>query len=105
MKIKAEVANAVRNFFVKRGFTEIFTPYILATSTEGGAEMFKLDYFGTPAVLAQSCQFYKQAAVQVHEKVFSPGFASDALAEFMCKKANGIRYRPQQFRYFRQTAG
>jgi nondiscriminating aspartyl-tRNA synthetase len=70
MKIKSEIALAVRTFFTKRNFTEIFTPYILATSTEGGAEMFKLDYFGQPAVLAQSCQFYKQAAVQVHEKVF-----------------------------------
>lgn len=70
MKVKAEIAVAVRAFFMKRNFTEIFTPYILATSTEGGAEMFKLDYFGKPAVLAQSCQFYKQAAVQVHEKVF-----------------------------------
>ena len=70
MKIKSAIAEATRMFFTKHGFTEIFTPYILATSTEGGAEMFKLDYFGTPAVLAQSCQFYKQAAVQVHEKVF-----------------------------------
>ena len=70
MKIKSEIAFAVRKFFTERGFTEIFTPYILATATEGGAEMFKLDYFGRPAVLAQSCQFYKQAAVQVHEKVF-----------------------------------
>ena len=70
MKVKSEIALTVRKFFHERGFTEIFTPYILATATEGGAEMFKLDYFGRPAVLAQSCQFYKQAAVQVHEKVF-----------------------------------
>ncbi len=70
MKIKSEIALVVRNFFTKRNFTEIFTPYILATATEGGAEMFKLDYFGRQAVLAQSCQFYKQAAIQVHEKVF-----------------------------------
>ncbi|MFV2015588.1 MAG: aspartate--tRNA(Asn) ligase, partial [Candidatus Heimdallarchaeota archaeon] len=70
MKIKSEVASAARFFFTRNGFTEIFTPYILGTATEGGAEMFKLDYFGSTAVLAQSCQFYKQASVQVHEKVF-----------------------------------
>ena len=70
MKVKAEVAASVRSFFKDHGFTEIFTPYILATATEGGAMKFQLDYFGTPAVLAQSCQFYKQAAIQVHEKVF-----------------------------------
>lgn len=70
MEIKAEMAYAIRTFFRTRGFTEIYTPYILATSTEGGAEKFNLDYFGTPAVLAQSNQFYKQAAITVHEKVF-----------------------------------
>lgn len=70
MKIKSEIAKSTREFFSSNGFTEIFTPYILGTATEGGAEMFKLDYFGEQAVLAQSCQFYKQASVQVHEKVF-----------------------------------
>jgi nondiscriminating aspartyl-tRNA synthetase len=70
MKIKSEIAQVTRTFFTNHGFTEIFTPYILGTATEGGAEMFKLDYFGSTAVLAQSCQFYKQASVQVHEKVF-----------------------------------
>ena len=70
MEIKAEVAYAIRHFFRSRDFVEIYTPYILATSTEGGAEKFDLNYFGTPAVLAQSNQFYKQAAIVVHEKVF-----------------------------------
>jgi asparaginyl-tRNA synthetase len=70
MELKNIVANAIREFFVKNGFIEIFTPFILTASTEGGAEQFELDYFGTPAVLAQSCQFYKQAALSCHEKVF-----------------------------------
>ena len=70
MEIKSEVAYAVRNFFRNQGFTEIHTPYILMSATEGGAEKFSVDYFGQPAVLAQSCQFYKQAAISVHEKVF-----------------------------------
>jgi nondiscriminating aspartyl-tRNA synthetase len=70
MELKNLIAKGTRDFFLKNGFTEIFTPSILTASTEGGAEQFKLDYFGQPAVLAQSCQFYKQAALSCHEKVF-----------------------------------
>lgn len=70
MRVKAEVAHATRRFFHSNGFTEIFTPYILATATEGGAAKFWVDYFGQQTTLAQSCQFYKQAAVQTHERVF-----------------------------------
>lgn len=70
MEIKNVIAGAIREFFRKNNFIEIFTPFILTASTEGGAEQFKLDYFGRPAVLAQSCQFYKQAALACHEKVF-----------------------------------
>jgi nondiscriminating aspartyl-tRNA synthetase len=70
MELKNIIANAIRTFFIEKEFTEIFTPFILTASTEGGAEQFTLDYFGHPAVLAQSCQFYKQAALSCHEKVF-----------------------------------
>src|SRR5208282_1826727 len=55
------------------GFTEIFTPKIVESATEGGANVFKLDYFGRPAYLAQSPQFYKQAMVGVFERVFEVG--------------------------------
>ncbi|MFX0171682.1 MAG: aspartate--tRNA(Asn) ligase [Candidatus Hodarchaeota archaeon] len=70
MELKNITAYAIRTFFIEKDFTEIFTPFILTASTEGGAEQFVLDYFGHPAVLAQSCQFYKQAALSCHEKVF-----------------------------------
>ncbi|MHA1975553.1 MAG: aspartate--tRNA(Asn) ligase [Candidatus Hodarchaeales archaeon] len=70
MNLKSIIAQATRTFFLQGGFTEIFTPFILTASTEGGAEQFKLSYFGQPAVLAQSCQFYKQAALSSHDKVF-----------------------------------
>ncbi|MHA2244492.1 MAG: aspartate--tRNA(Asn) ligase [Candidatus Hodarchaeales archaeon] len=70
LELKNIIASATRRFFFEKGFTEIFTPLILTTSTEGGAEQFRLDYFEHPAVLAQSCQFYKQAALACHEKVF-----------------------------------
>jgi asparaginyl-tRNA synthetase len=70
MELKDIIASTIRNFFKSKGFIEIFTPFILTASTEGGAEQFELDYFGHPAVLAQSCQFYKQAALACHEKVY-----------------------------------
>jgi nondiscriminating aspartyl-tRNA synthetase len=54
-------------------FVEIQTPKIVASATEGGANVFKLDYFGGPAYLAQSPQFYKQTMVGVFERVFEVG--------------------------------
>ena len=55
------------------GFTEIQTPKIVASATEGGANVFALDYFGRPAYLAQSPQFYKQTMVGVFERVYETG--------------------------------
>ena len=62
-----------RRTLVARGFTEIQTPKIVASATESGATVFKLDYFGRPAYLAQSPQFYKQIMVGVFERVFEVG--------------------------------
>ncbi|WP_307863545.1 aspartate--tRNA(Asn) ligase [Kribbella aluminosa] len=56
-----------------QGFTEIQTPKIVGTATESGANVFALDYFGGPAYLAQSPQFYKQQLVGVFERVFEVG--------------------------------
>jgi len=56
-----------------RGFTEIQTPKIVAAATESGANVFQLDYFGRPAYLAQSPQFYKQIMVGVYERVYEVG--------------------------------
>ncbi len=55
------------------GFTEVQTPKIVASATEGGANVFQLDYFGRPAFLAQSPQFYKQMMVGIFERVFEVG--------------------------------
>jgi nondiscriminating aspartyl-tRNA synthetase len=55
------------------GFVEISTPKIVASATESGASVFKLDYFGQPAFLAQSPQFYKQTMVGVFERVYETG--------------------------------
>lgn len=69
-KVQAKVLEAAREYFVWHGFTEMNTPKLLAEATEGGAEVFKLDYFGKTATLAQSAQFYKQMMVGVFERVF-----------------------------------
>jgi nondiscriminating aspartyl-tRNA synthetase len=55
------------------GFTEICTPKLVGTATESGANVFAVDYFGRPAYLAQSPQFYKQHMVGVFERVYEVG--------------------------------
>jgi aspartyl-tRNA synthetase len=47
-------------YWLNNGYTMLHTPKISAAAAEGGAALFKLDYFGTPAVLSQSPQLYKQ---------------------------------------------
>ena len=72
-KIRASLVRYIREFLTEREFVEIDTPKLLAEPTEGGAEVFKLDYFGKTATLAQSPQFYKQIMVGVFERVFEIG--------------------------------
>src|SRR5918911_4117635 len=55
------------------GFTQVFTPKLVATATESGANVFPVDYFGRRAYLAQSPQLYKQTLVGVFERVFEVG--------------------------------
>ena len=69
-KIQSEVSASLRRHFGENEFTEIRTPKLLAAATEGGAEVFKMDYFGKEATLAQSPQFYKQIMVGVFERVY-----------------------------------
>ncbi|HEX5797355.1 MAG TPA: aspartate--tRNA(Asn) ligase [Candidatus Saccharimonadales bacterium] len=69
-KVQAKVLEAFREYFSANDFTEMNSPKLLAEATEGGAEVFKLDYFGRTATLAQSAQFYKQIMVGVYERVF-----------------------------------
>ncbi len=69
-KIRASLTRYLREFLYGHEFVEIDTPKLLAEATEGGAEVFKLDYFGKTATLAQSPQFYKQIMVGAFERVF-----------------------------------
>ncbi|MHB8634358.1 MAG: aspartate--tRNA(Asn) ligase [Thermoplasmatota archaeon] len=58
--IRHKVLEAGTNHLRSRGFTEIHTPNILGSSSEGGADVYRLDYFGRKAYLSQSPQLYKQ---------------------------------------------
>jgi nondiscriminating aspartyl-tRNA synthetase len=55
------------------GFTEVTTPKIVGTATESGSSVFEVDWFGRPAYLAQSPQFFKQQLVGVFERVYEVG--------------------------------
>ena len=70
LRIAAGVVAGFRRTLEGMGFTEIFTPKIVASATESGTNVFQIDYFGQPAYLAQSPQFYKQIMVGVFERVF-----------------------------------
>lgn len=69
-KIQEGLVRGFRDFLYQEGFTEIHTPKIGAKSAEGGANLFKLEYFHRPAILQQSPQFYKQMMVGVYDRVF-----------------------------------
>ncbi len=71
--IRSNLLRLIRQFLYEHDFVEIQTPKLVANAAEGGAEVFKLDYFGKPASLAQSPQLYKQVMVGVFERVFEIG--------------------------------
>lgn len=72
-KLQEGLARAFRDCLTGEGFTEIHTPKIVHAGAEGGSNIFRLDYFGKKAYLAQSPQFYKQTMVGVYERVFEVG--------------------------------
>lgn len=69
-KIQEGITRGFRDYLYQEGFTEIHTPKLGAKSAEGGANLFKLEYFHRPAILQQSPQFYKQMMVGVFDRVF-----------------------------------
>src|SRR5438445_9563344 len=72
-RVTAASVDGFRRTLQAEGFTEVFTPKLVATATESGANVFAVDYFGRRAYLAQSPQFYKQTLVGVFERVFEVG--------------------------------
>ena len=87
-KVTTCFENALREYLVNNGVIEIHTPKITAQCSEGGSDVFKLDYFGTPAYLTQSPQFYKQMAMASgFEKVFEIGDYFRAEKSFTARHA------------------
>ena len=80
VELRAETLKAVRSAFGALGFLEVETPKILRQGAEGGATLFRVDYFGAPAYLAQSPQLYKQMLMATElERVFeiAPAFRAE----------------------------
>ncbi len=73
LRLGAGAMRAFRELLNERHFTEIQTPKLVEAATEGGANVFEVNYFGRRAYLAQSPQFYKQMMVGVFERVYEVG--------------------------------
>ena len=69
-KLRSKVLASIRETLIKRKFIEINTPKIIGSASEGGADLFGLDYFGQQAYLAQSPQLYKEQMTIGLERVF-----------------------------------
>jgi len=78
-EIRGQVLKSVRNFLLGRDFSEITTPKIIGSATEGGTELFPIMYFDREAFLVQSAQLYKEQLSGVYERVFeiSPAFRAE----------------------------
>lgn len=85
-RIQEGIVRGFRDFLHGQGFTEIRTPKIVSRGAEGGANVFKLDYFNKKAELGQSPQFYKQIMVGVYDRVF------EAAPVFRAEKHNTTRH-------------
>jgi nondiscriminating aspartyl-tRNA synthetase len=83
---RAKAMQVIRDFLVSSGFVEVDTPKIIATASEGGAELFKFDYFGRPAYLAQSPQLYKE------ELVLSLGRVFEIAHYYRAEKSNTVKH-------------
>jgi len=86
-RVQSQVSTLFREYLLKQGFIEIHTPKLQGGATESGASVFKLDYFGRPAFLAQSPQLAKQMSISADfRKVFEIG------AVFRAENSNTHRH-------------
>jgi len=79
LRIRAEIQQAIHDFYYARGFIRIDTPILTGAIGEGGAGLFETDYFGEKAYLAQTGQLYVEAAAAAFGKVycFGPTFRAE----------------------------
>lgn len=85
-KVQEGVVRGFREFLSSQGFTEVHTPKIVSRGAEGGANVFRLNYFNKRAELGQSPQFYKQMMVGVFDRVF------EVAPVFRAEKHNTTRH-------------
>jgi aspartyl-tRNA synthetase len=86
--VQTTVEQAMRAFAYSHGCTEMHTPKLMGTPSESGAEVFELGYFGRKAYLAQSPQFYKQAAIAAGvDRIFEVGPVFRAEPSFTARHA------------------
>ena len=79
LRVRSEVANAIRDFFYDRDFTLIDSPILTPAACEGTSTLFETDYFGDKAYLSQSGQLYLEPAAAALGKVycFGPTFRAE----------------------------
>jgi asparaginyl-tRNA synthetase len=79
LRVRAEVQQAIHDFFYERGFTRIDTPILTGSIGEHAGTLFETDYFGEKAYLAQTGQLYVEAACPAFRKVycFGPTFRAE----------------------------
>ncbi len=79
LKIKHTVLGALREYYLERGWWEVTPPILTGSAVEGGATLFKVDYFGEPAYLSQSAQLYLEVLIYSLERVWAitPSFRAE----------------------------
>ncbi len=79
LKVRAEVMQAIHDFFYNEGFTRIDTPILTGSIGESAGTLFSTDYFGETAYLAQTGQLYVETACPAFRKVycFGPTFRAE----------------------------
>ncbi|MGI8967678.1 MAG: aspartate--tRNA(Asn) ligase [Chloroflexota bacterium] len=100
-RVYGDLLAGFRDYLTNRGFVEIHTPKLVGSATEGGANVFQLDYFGKPAYLAQSPQLYKQIMVGVLERVFEIGPAFRAEEHYTVRHLNEYNSLDAEMAYIR----
>ncbi len=86
-KTQAEIIKGFREYLDDQGFTEFQAPKLVGDDAEGGAGVFKVEYFkDRSAYLATSPQLYKQMMVGPFERVYTAG------AQFRAEKHATTRH-------------
>ena len=101
-KVQNEIAQAFRVFFYNNKFIEIQPPYVISAASEGGTELFPVQYFEKKAYLAQSPQLYKQMLACSMEKAFTLGPAWRAEKHNTTRHINEIRMVDAEASFYNQ---